>query len=317
MANFSQFFSDESDLYNELTSRTPTPLTDGQLLQIDSTTSQIVGYDLISGTGNTQIVTETTETAVLDLSVTPDLGTSGSTDISTVTYTSTATEDLSSVFAAGDYIYFSGEFSNTGEAINVTGTAQGYAPDAAFGTGTYLFAFPIASVTGSSGSWTIVLNLNEPPFKSWVEDSTEALVRASNGLSTTDPLPTSYPSTLQTEIFFATAVTTGNLDVTLRTTTTTSNVEISQFADGDLEIAGINADGVIINLTSGDFGTAGQAVIVNATADGLTFGASIPEEIDNTNDLNVTDLTVKFWNGTEAQFADLTTRSSDTLYITN
>ena len=300
MPNFSQIFSDQADLYKELTTRAGNPVGDGQLLQIDTTAGVIVGYDLVSGVGTTEVVTETTETAVLDLSVVPSFGASGSTTSSTITYTSTATDTLTDSFSAGDLIYFSGTFSATGNAINAAGTSQGYTPQAAFGTGDYIFAFPIHTITGSSGSWTIVLNLNEPPFKAWQESSTDALVTAHSTQGA------SYPSANQTEIFFATAVLTGNLDVSLRTTTQISSVEINQYADGDLEIAGINADGVIVNLTQGDFGTAGQAVLVNPTADGLVFGSA------GTDHSTLAASTVPLNNAGQTAFVDSVITQSST-----
>ena len=272
------------------------PLTAGSYVRVNADGT---GFeDAGSSSDTTEIVTQTTVESGLTY-VTSNLASGGAS--STVTFSSTGV-DLTGLFDVGDLVNFTGNFS--GSLATTYGTSA---------TG-FLFAYPIASITETTpatNTWTIVLNLNVPPFASWADASTVALVVAETGVTITEAGATAQ--------FFTDAVNpTEGLTTSLRTTTTVDSITIETFNDGLLEIAGIGADGSIVRLSDGlTSSNAGQAVVVDADGTGLEFGSSIPEEIDNTNDLNVTDTTVKFWNGTEAQFADLTTRSSDTLYITN
>ena len=268
MASFDSLFQKDRDIIRE------TGAQPGNLLQVNTAGTDLVPYDLVSGTGATEIITETTVTSTLAYS-THSFATAGTTASSTLTLTSTGV-DLTGMFAAGDLVYFEGNFS--GASATTYGTST---------TG-FLFAFPIATITApatlpETNAWTIVLNLNIAPFAAWQEGSTVALVMAETGTTITE--------TGATAAFFTAAVTaTTGLTVSLRTSTTVSTVEISQYADGDLEIAGINADGVVVNLTQGDFGTAGQAVLVNSTGDGLVFGSA-----GVTN--NTSQSLIPYWDG--------------------
>ena len=293
MGNFNDIFGPDRDVAQEITRGDGTDAQAGDIVRISADGTSLEGYQLISGTGvSSEIVTETTVTnniAYVANSFTEGNGTSSS----TIQFTSSGV-DLTGVFEAGDVITFSGTFGGA----NAT----------AFGSANYLFAYPIATIAAPASSvdtnpWTITFNLNVPPFASWTDASTANLVQAVNG----GTLPGGYPSSNQTETFFlATDDGANGLDIGLSTTTMVDQVQISTLADGDLEIAGINADGVVTNLTEGDFGTAGQAVLVNSTADGLVFGAA------GTNHSALAASTVPLNNAGQTAFVDSVITQSST-----
>ena len=239
------------------------PLTAGSFVRVNAEGTGFEDYSLISGDGTTSTVSQSTvsNNDLVYVSFVP--GTAGTTESSKLTYTSTGV-DLTGLFAKDDLIYFNGFFTDsafTAKWGDNTTSTYGYS-----------FAFQIANdlVAPSdpvNDPWTIILDMNRPPFKAWVEASTTALVNQASDLGT----PSAQPTSLITQQFFTDAVAAGGLNVSLRTEVSVPGVTIQTLANDQLSIAGIDPDGGVLNLTTGPFGTAGQSVIVNSTEDGLVF----------------------------------------------
>ncbi len=126
----------------------------------------------------------------------------------------------------------------------------------------------------SDTEWLICLNFTNPPFGSYSPGSFDFHIEGSDGNGATDVLPANYNAadTRRMEYYYASIVAPGSgWTTTLRTTQERTDVTIEEYADGFLEIAGINFEGTILPLTTGEFGAAGQRVVVNPTENGLLF----------------------------------------------